>query len=115
MGHLRSKKLLSLHGKTYLENLVLFDEKLFSLEERVNPKNTHVYSVACLDIPQYFWKAKGFQGEGKVMFFWCRPQNWLFLVIFAEKGAKTKSIYYLEQVLRSFVKERRKRIHKNQI
>jgi hypothetical protein len=50
---LKSKKLLSLHGKTDLENLVLFDEKLFSIDERVDPKNTHVYSVACVDIPQY--------------------------------------------------------------
>jgi hypothetical protein len=32
-------------------------------------------------------------------------------VIFAGKGAKTKSSYYLEQVLRSFMKERSKRIH----
>jgi hypothetical protein len=34
----------------------------------VNTKNTGVYSVACVDIPKYFWTAKGFQGESKVMF-----------------------------------------------
>ena len=65
---IRSKELLRLHGKTDLEHLVFSDEKLFTVEEKLNYQNTRVYSLAFEDIPEHLRTVARFQYESKVWF-----------------------------------------------
>ena len=46
-------ELLARHGQTDLQHLFFSDEKLFSVEEKLNSQNTRIYAFAIDDIPEY--------------------------------------------------------------
>ena len=62
----RCRMLKSRHAGKNLESIVFSDEKLFSVEERMNSQNVRVYSVSFEDIPEEIRTVQRFQKENKV-------------------------------------------------
>lgn len=63
----RSSKPLDWHGESNLEHMAFSDEKLFSVEERLNSQNSRIYALAIEDIPEDMRTVQRFQNEKKLM------------------------------------------------
>jgi hypothetical protein len=110
----RSKQLLERHGSSDLEQLVFSDEKLFSVQEKLNSQNTCIYSLSIEDIPEHLRTVQRFQSEDKVMV-WCAvSKKGKFPLVFVESGVKINAQYYIANILDPILKEHSKVIYSEQ-
>lgn len=101
----RCKALLLRHDDEDVENVVFADEKLFMVEEHLNPQNDRIYAAAFEDIPENLRTIEHFQHSSSVMVWGAVSKRGKFPLIFVEKGVKINAQYYRDKILDPIVKE----------
>ena len=109
----RSCELLRGHASGDLDGLVFSDEKLFSVEEKLNSQNTRIYAFSVEDIPEEIRTVQRFQKEDKVMIWAGISKIGKFPLVFIESGVRINAHYYIENVLKPVVKVHGERMYPN--
>lgn len=107
----RCKELLTRFAGKKIDELVFSDEKIFTVEEKLNHQNTRIYSVSFEDIPEEMRTVQRFQYENKIMV-WCGlSKSDKFEMVFVEPGVKINANYYQRHVLMNVVKPQGEKIY----
>lgn len=100
----RSKALLRRYAVEEVKRIVFSDEKLFVVEERLNPQNDRVYAATLEDIPEGVRTVSRFQKPGSVMV-WGAVSSWGKLpLVFVDPGVKINATYYRDSILEAHLK-----------
>lgn len=114
-GHLLSTKLKQMRlikckrlKQRYAENLhrtILFtDEKIFTIEEKLNKQNDRVYASTSREAAQVVGKVQRGHHPASVMVWWGVSWKGVTKLHFCENGVKTSAVVYQNQVLDKVVR-----------
>jgi transposase len=106
----RSKALLQRYDFGDVERIVFSDEKVFVVEERLNPQNDRVYATALEDIPEGVRTVSRFQKPGSVMVWGAVSSQGKLPLVFVDPGTKVNSKYYRDSILEGHLKPEAQRL-----
>jgi inhibitor of nuclear factor kappa-B kinase subunit alpha len=110
----RCKRLLRWSGNNRVNSIVFSDEKIFTVEEKLNKQNDRIYAAAIEDIPEEIRTVQRFQSPSSFMVWAAVSAKGKFPLVFVERGVKVNKSYYQREILEKIVKPAGKRIFKNQ-
>jgi inhibitor of nuclear factor kappa-B kinase subunit alpha len=111
---LRCKRLLRRFPKSRAKSIVFSDEKIFTVEEKLNSQNDRIYAAAIEDIPEEIRTVQRFQSPGSFMVWAAISTQGKFALTFVKPGVKVDKAYYQREILQKIVKPEGKRIFKNE-
>lgn len=82
-----------------VENIVFSDEKIFSIEQKLNAQNDRVYAAKLEDIPYHIRTVSQFAQSEGVMIWAAASANVKFPLVFVKKGVKIDADYYRREIL----------------
>lgn len=98
---IRSRELLSRHDGL---KILFSDEKLFTVEEKLNAQNDRVYGVSISDIPTEFREVDREKYPASVMVWGGFSSCGKTPLVFLEKGVRLTAQLYIQQILDPVVK-----------
>ena len=111
---IRCKRLLRRSATNGANSIVFSDEKIFTVEEKLNKQNDRIYAAAIEDIPEEMRTVPRFQSPSSFMVWAAMSAQGKFPLVFVERGVKVNQRYYQREILEKIVKPAGKRIFKNQ-
>ncbi len=111
--HQRAKMLLKRFANQEIDQIVYSDEKLFSVEERVNRQNVRIYAVSFEDIPEHMRTVQRFQNEDKTMVWAGCSKKGKLPLVFVDPGTKVNATYYKSHILVNVVKPQCQQMYTN--
>ena len=97
----RAKHLLQWHAEIGHENILLMDEKIFSIEEQYNNQNNKIYAQTSHEVSS---EGAGGHHPSYIMVWWGLHHQGATPLHFCEKDVKTGARVYREDVLQEVVK-----------
>jgi inhibitor of nuclear factor kappa-B kinase subunit alpha len=94
----RSRELQRRHADC---EIILFDEKMFLLQDTHNQQNDRIYATKLADIPKDKLAVQRFQNVSRVMVWGGFSRNVKLPLLFIEAGVKINTNYYIEHVLKN--------------
>jgi inhibitor of nuclear factor kappa-B kinase subunit alpha len=110
----RCKSLLRRSGTNRVNSIVFSDEKIFTVEEKLNKQNDRIYAGAIEDIPVEIRTVQRFQSPSSFMVWVAVSAQGKFPLVFVERGVKVNKSYYQREILEKIVKPAGQQIFKNQ-
>lgn len=110
----RCKRLLRRSEKNRVNSIVFSDEKIFTVEEKLNKQNDRIYAASVEDIPEEMRTVPHFQSPSSFMVWAAVSAQGKFPLVFVKRGVKVNGNYYQREILQKIVKPAGKRIFKNQ-
>lgn len=111
---IRCKRLIRRFTNRRVKSIVFSDEKIFTVEEKLNKQNDRIYAASIEDIPEEIRTVQRFQSPGNFMVWAAISTQGKFPLVFVKPGVKVDKAYYQREILQKIVKPEGKRIFKNQ-
>jgi inhibitor of nuclear factor kappa-B kinase subunit alpha len=111
---IRCRRLLRRSGNDWVNSIIFSDEKIFTVEEKLNKQNDRIYAASIEDIPEEMRTVPRFQSPSSFMVWAAVSAQGKFPLVFVERGVKVNGNYYQREILQKIVKPAGKRIFKNQ-
>lgn len=110
---IRCNRLLRRCASYRVNSIVFSDEKIFTVEEKLNNQNDRICAVAFEDIPEEIWTVQRFQSRSSIMVWGAVSGEGKFPLVIIDPGVKVNQIYYQRAILERVVKPAGQRIFGN--
>jgi transposase len=110
---IRCNRLLRRCASYRMNSIVFSDEKLFTVEEKLNKQNDRIYAVAFEAIPEKFRTVQRFQSRSSIMVWGAVSGQGKFPLVIIDKGVKVNQTYYQRAILERVVKPTAQKMFKN--
>lgn len=100
----RCRALIKRHDKTSIENILFTDEKIFTIEQKINKSNDKVYGKSQILVDKRFKKVTRSHHPSQIMVWAGVSIKGKTPLHFVEPGVKMDAKYYQEEVLMKVVK-----------
>jgi inhibitor of nuclear factor kappa-B kinase subunit alpha len=110
---IRCNRLLRRCASYRVKSIVFSDEKLFTVEEKLNKQNDRIYAVAFEAIPEKFRTVQRFQSRSSIMVWGAVSGQGKFPLVIIDKGVKVNQAYYQRAILERVVKPTAQKMFKN--
>lgn len=100
----RCKSLISSHDEKKVENILFTDEKIFTIEEKINKSQNRVYGTKAKNIPKRFKNVSRSHHPASIMVWAGVSIKGKAPLHFVDPGVKMDAKYYQEEVLEKIVR-----------